>query len=79
MWGDYLLCQITSKPYADPDAVELQDMHFRQGSLQRTSYARPGKLFTAHDVLIVREVGVLKKNARRDIVDAIAVMLRKGL
>jgi hypothetical protein len=47
--GDFILCQITSNPYADPAAVELTDAEFASGSLQRTSYARPGKLFTAHE------------------------------
>jgi len=77
--GDYILCQITSNPYADPDALELRDEHFSQGSLQRTSYARPGKLFTAHASLIVREVGVLKQEVRRRLVEAVEVLLRRGL
>ena len=77
--GDYILCQITSNPYADPDALELRDEHFSQGSLQRTSYARPGKLFTANDSLIAREVGALKTEVRRALADAIGVLLRKGL
>ena len=41
--GDFILCQITSNPYADPFAVELADSDFTEGSLQRVSFARPGK------------------------------------
>jgi mRNA interferase MazF len=73
---DYILCQITSNPYADPNAIELRDEHFSQGSLLRASYARPGKLFTANDSLVVREVGALKVEVRRTIVDAIEKLLR---
>jgi len=40
--GDYVLCQVTSNPYADPNAVELTEESFIEGSLQRVSYARPG-------------------------------------
>lgn len=29
--GDWLLCQITSNPYADPAAVELKQDAFSQG------------------------------------------------
>jgi mRNA interferase MazF len=47
--GDWVLCQITSNPFADPLAVELKDPDFSAGGLQRVSYARPGKLFTAHE------------------------------
>ncbi len=30
--GDYVLCQITSNSYADPNAIELRDEHFSQGA-----------------------------------------------
>lgn len=50
--ADFILCQITSNPYADPKAVELTDDDFIEGSLQRVSYARPTKLFTAHQSLM---------------------------
>ncbi len=56
--GDCILCQITSQPY-DGQALELNQKDFTEGSLQRISYARPGKLFTAHDSLLQREVGKL--------------------
>lgn len=50
--GDWILCQITSNPYADPHAIAIQQGHFLSGSLQRVSYARPGKLFTASSSII---------------------------
>jgi len=74
--GDYILCQITSNPYADPHAIELRDAHFVRGSLRRTSYVRPGKLFTANDELIARAVGEVSSDFRRAVVDAIGVLLR---
>jgi len=55
---DCILCQITSQPY-DTHAIELTQQDFSAGSLQRTSYARPGKLFTAHQSLLQREAGKL--------------------
>jgi mRNA interferase MazF len=57
--GDWVCLQITSNPYADPVAIEVKDEDFQTGSLQRTSYIRPGKLFTAHDTLFRRAVGRL--------------------
>ena len=34
--GDWILCQVTSNPYADPQAVELTAGSFAQGSLRIT-------------------------------------------
>ena len=50
---DWILCQITINPYADPHAVTLTDDDFLTGSLRTISYVRPGKLFTANRDLIV--------------------------
>lgn len=38
--GDWILCQVTSKAYADSRAVVLEASAFEWGSLQVTSYAR---------------------------------------
>jgi mRNA interferase MazF len=77
--GDWILCQITSKSYSDPQAIELTDDGFAKGSLHVASYARPGKLFTANRSLIISEVGVLKKDVLQKIIDAIAELMRAGL
>jgi mRNA interferase MazF len=58
--GDWILCQITSNPYADGQALRLTDADFASGTLARESFVRPGKLFTAHQSLVVRAVGLLK-------------------
>jgi mRNA interferase MazF len=76
--GDWVLSQITSKTYSDPRAVELNSDSFQRGSLQLTSYARPGKLFTAHQSLMLRQVGVLKDDALKQIIDAVVDLLRQG-
>lgn len=77
--GDWLLCQLTSKPYADTRAIELTNSSFAKGSLQVVSYARPGKLFTANRSLLVRQVGVLTDAALKQVVDAVIELLREGL
>lgn len=77
--GDWVLCQITSKPYSDPLAVELNSSSFQLGSLHLISYARPGKLFTANQGLMLRQVGVLKDDALKQIIDAVVDLLRQGL
>jgi mRNA interferase MazF len=74
--GDLILCQVTSDAYADPLAIGIGPSDFAQGSLSTASYARPGKLFTASDSLIVRQVAALTSSARTRIVAAVVKILR---
>jgi len=74
--GDSILCQVTSKPYGDERALKLDDASFSAGSLRATSYARPGKLFTASRALTVAQVGRLKPEAFRQIIDSVVRLLR---
>jgi PemK-like, MazF-like toxin of type II toxin-antitoxin system len=76
---DWILCQVTSNPYGDLQAVTLSDQSFERGSLLRTSYARPGKLFTANRGLLLRQVGVLNPEAVKKIVEVVVEILRSGL
>jgi mRNA interferase MazF len=76
--GDWLLCQITSKSYGDPRAIQLDAGDFGQGSLRLTSYARPGKLFTAHSSLVAGQVGELQRAKFTGIRDAVVRMIQKG-
>jgi mRNA interferase MazF len=73
---DFILCQLTSNPYADPRAVEITNNDFAKGGLRRTSYARPGKLFTANRGLIVAQVGTLQAQLFQQVLDAVVNLLR---
>ncbi len=75
--GDWVLCQITSKPYGDPRAISIIDESFMSGSLRVASFARPGKLFTASSGLVVGEVGMLKPSLTHRVLESIIEMLRK--
>lgn len=76
---DSILCQVTSIPYGDPQAVELAAESFAEGSLDRVSYARPGKLFTAHRSLMAAQAGILQSDKFNQVVDAVVTILRSGL
>jgi mRNA interferase MazF len=76
--GDWVLCQITSKPYGDPRAIQLDPGDFAHGSLRLTSYARPGKLFTAHASLVAGQVGELRSDKFAAIRDAVVQMIQRG-
>lgn len=77
--GDWILCQVTSRPYADLQAIALDDRSFASGSLRVVSYARPGKLFTAHQSLIAAEIGSLESDAFRQIIQAVVGILETSL
>jgi mRNA interferase MazF len=76
---DWILCQVTSNPYGDARAIALVDASFAEGSLRVTSYARPGKLFTANRDLIVGEVGHLTREAFTQTIEAVVEILRASL
>ncbi len=76
--GDWVLVQLTSKSYADSYAVEIKNTDFASGTLKITSYARPGKLFTANENLMIAQVGVLKKEVHQIVVDAVVKLLQTG-
>jgi mRNA interferase MazF len=74
--GDWILCQITSNPYGDPTALSISAADFEAGGLQSHSFARPAKLFTAHQGAIIRTVGKLKQNSFQRLVDAVVAVIR---
>ncbi len=57
--GDWVLCQVTSKAYADSNAIFVPSDSFSSGTLDRDSYIRPGKLFTANEAIMVKKVASL--------------------
>lgn len=77
--GDWIFCQVTSNPYADPHSVELTATSFAQGSLRITSYARPGKLFTASHELIVSLAGTLNTVAFQVVIESVIHILQTSL
>ena len=74
--GDWILCQVTSNSYADPKAMEIVPADLGTGSLPVTSYARPGKLFTANRTLLRAQIGQLRPRSLERGVDAVVALLR---
>lgn len=58
--NDYVLCQITSKPYSDKNAIQLIPAECLSGSLDRISYIRPLKLFTCNETIIYNKICSVK-------------------
>ncbi len=57
-------------------ALSLTTSDFVSGSLLTMSYARPGKLFTAHSAIIVRSVAILTPTTLDRILSTLISVLR---
>ncbi len=77
--GDWLLCQITSKPYSDPQAVQLTPTELKQGTLNSVSFVRPMKLFTASESLMVKRVAIVNDATYKAIVTTVITSLQKQI
>ena len=78
--GDWLLCQVTSNPYSDPDAIRITSKDLQKGALTSVvSFARPIKLFTANESVMVKRVAVLKDEIFTAILTATIESLRKAM
>ena len=75
---DWIVCQITSNPKADLTALPLTVQDFTSGGLQHVSYVRPGKIFTAHESLIVASLGILRPLTFQGVRSAVLDIIRKG-
>ncbi len=74
--GDWVVCQITSNPYSDPNVIPIMQSSFAEGGLRHTSYVRPPKLFTAHTSLIEAYAGTLKDEVFQQVLEAVANVFR---
>lgn len=77
--GDFVLCQITSRSYADRLAIPLLEGDFAEGGLKRESFVRIGKLFTANTSIITGVAGRLNRVKMSEVLDVLVDILRRGL
>ena len=76
--NDWVCAQITSNPYSDLRAIKLDSVDFETGSLNKVSFLRPGKLFTANNSLFRRCVGKITDQKLDQVLGAVIALLRKG-
>ena len=76
--SDWILCQITSNPYGDAQAIVIDQTDFKSGMLRLQSSARPSKPFTANEGLIISIEGTLKPEKLNEIREAIIKILNQS-
>jgi mRNA interferase MazF len=79
MHGDYLMAPIPSNPFADPDAVAIDDDSFESGGLKRPSFLRPTKLYTANQSCVYEVLGTLHKAMHETVAERICETLRREI
>lgn len=76
--GDWILCQITRVRTAIQQRYHWMTLT-ASGGLLVASFARPGKLFTAHAGLMIRSVGILTPTAFARLLSAVVAVLQPSL
>lgn len=74
---DWIVCQITSNPFSDPYSLLLSSSELATGTLQHTSYIRPGKILTAHESLIATAIGTLTPAMFESVRNAVIALIRQ--
>ena len=74
---DVVLCQITSKNIRDGKSVTINANDVENGSLDDVSNARPNRLFTADENIILYKAGNLTKIKLDGVIEAIVNMLQE--
>lgn len=70
---------MTSQRYTDLTAIEITNSDFLNGSLTKTSYARPAKSFTANAGIIRKQIGELTDTKFDEIRRAVTALFDGGL
>ena len=74
---DIVLCQITSKNVRDNKSVVINIDDVENGSFNDISNARPNKLFTADEKIILYKLGNLSEKKLDEVIEAIINMLQE--
>ncbi|MDA3861547.1 MAG: type II toxin-antitoxin system PemK/MazF family toxin [Melioribacteraceae bacterium] len=75
--NDFILCQITSKDYGDSKSIKLIEADFETGSLQKVSFVRYTKIFTANNSIISSNFGKLKEKKFHILIDLLIKFLKE--
>lgn len=72
---DIILCQITSKNSRDLDSIFLTEEDFETGSLNRPSYIRPNRIFTADKRIILYKIGHIRSSKFQEVREKLTEIL----
>ena len=74
--NDLILCQVTSSTIKDNYAVSIKKNDFETGSLHQESNARPNRIFTADNHIILYTIARLKNHKLHQIIDKVIEIIK---
>jgi mRNA interferase MazF len=74
--NDLILCLITSQATNDPYTIALLNEDFATGSLNKSSYAKPNRIFTANEQIIAYKVGNLTTDKINEVIARLITILQ---
>ena len=74
--ADLILCQITSQSIRDDIAISIDLTDIDNGTLNTVSNARPNKLFTADENIILYQIGKLKNDKLSVVISKVVDMFQ---
>lgn len=75
--NDLILCLITSQTTNDQYTVAISNNDFETGSLNRNSYVKSNRLFTANEQIIAYKVGNLTTEKINEVITKIIEILQR--
>lgn len=75
--NDLILCLITSQATNDPYAIAISIDDFATGSLNKNSYAKPNRVFTANAQIIAYKAGTLTTDKIGEVITKLIDILRQ--
>ena len=75
---DWILCPITTNPYTDNTAIQLNADSPRHRRIVAEQLRPPNKLFTAKHTLITGEIGTLLPDVFNQLLDTITSLLEQS-
>jgi mRNA interferase MazF len=75
--NDVILCQITSQFTSDSSATLIEDIDFLNGSLNKISYVKSNRVFTANEKIIAYKIGSLNPERTNEVIAKLISILQK--
>ncbi|MBC7970743.1 MAG: type II toxin-antitoxin system PemK/MazF family toxin, partial [Verrucomicrobia bacterium] len=75
--NDFILCLITSQATNDAYTTLIESSDFETGSLNKTSYAKSNRVFTANEQLIAYKAGKLTPERTNEVIAKLIVILQQ--
>lgn len=72
---DLILCQITSQYHNDKLSISLSQIDFVNGSLHKSSFIRPNRLFTADERLISKKAGSVDSKKIAEVINKLVEII----